>query len=107
MLLDNELSLPPVGAKQPEASEQSSNDNSWVYSVVDKYRPSRKGQHTLLKCKSWLNRVMILFGLLFANRTSLYKVAIGVLYCTIDLVFMCKNFMWRSKMLISAIGYYD
>lgn len=35
LLLDNELSSLPVGAKQPEGSEQSSNNNSWVYSAAD------------------------------------------------------------------------
>lgn len=50
LLLDNELSSPPVGAKQPEGSEQSSNNNSWVYSAVDnKYRPSWRRATYLIK----------------------------------------------------------
>lgn len=41
LLLDNEPGSPAVGAKQPEGSEQSSNNNSWVYCAADnKYRPS-------------------------------------------------------------------
>ncbi len=48
--LDNELSSPPVGAKQPEGSEQSSNNNSWVYSAADnKYRPFWKRATYLIK----------------------------------------------------------
>lgn len=50
LLLDNELSSPPVGAKQPEGSEQSSNNNSWVYSAADnKFRPCWKRATYLIK----------------------------------------------------------
>lgn len=50
LLLDNELSSLPVGAKQPEGSEQSSNNNSWVYGAADnKYRPSWKRATYLIK----------------------------------------------------------
>lgn len=36
-LFDNELSSPRQCAKQPEASEQSSNSNSWKYKAADKH----------------------------------------------------------------------
>lgn len=50
LLLDNELNSLPVGAKQPEGSEQSSNNNSWVYSAADnKHRSSRKRATHLIK----------------------------------------------------------
>lgn len=50
LLLDNELSSLPLGAKQPQASEQSSNNNSWVYSAADnKHRSSWKRAAQLIK----------------------------------------------------------
>lgn len=66
-----------------------------------------KGQHTSLKCISWLCRVVIQSWNHPVNGTNPYKAVIGISFSTIDSIFMSINFMGCSKMLISAIGYYD
>lgn len=49
-MLDNELGSLPLGAKQPKGSEQSSKNNSWVYSAADnKHRSSWKRAKLLIK----------------------------------------------------------
>lgn len=106
LLLDNELSSPPVGAKQPEGSEQSSHNNSQVYSAVDnKCSPSWKRAAHLIKM--YIMTVQNDDSFHATTGTNTYKAVTGTPFSATDSLFMSKNVMGCSKMLISSIGCYD